>query len=210
MGAVPCAAMAQAPSPVTDATLERLATVESRLPLRLDYVVYEDAGLRAEIKRVGFEKGCHAVRESRRAVSDAFVPKLVPATVAAIRHVVPAARLDEMRVLSFSMGPLRVYKIRIEDELDATAGPILQSAYAAMRDTFAARTKLLPTEPSLSANVVATKADIAAALGLAATYDLDKPAQLAMACAELLISPAQRPKISLGPKQPALEIVPTR
>lgn len=210
VAAMPCAAMAQVNPAVTDAALERLATVESRLPLRLGHVIYDDARLRAEIKRIGFEKGCHAVDDSRRAVSEVFVPKLVPATVAAIRQVVPAGTLNEMRVLSFVVGPLRVYAVRIGDALDASAGPILESAYAAMRESFAARAKLIPTAQEPSANLVAPKADVAAALGLGGRYDLDNPVQLAFACAELLISPNLRPKISVAPLPQPVRIVPNR
>lgn len=140
------AAAAQTSPSVSDASLERLATLESRLPQRLSYLVYDDVKLRAEIKRIGFEKGCRAVNDSRREVSDAFVPKLVPATVASIRRVVPADRLNSMRVLSFFVGPLQIYKGRIDADLDATAAPILQSAYDAMRRSFVARTKIIPTE----------------------------------------------------------------
>lgn len=207
--AIPCVAVAQVTQPVPDASLERLALAESRVPLRLSDVVYDDAGLRAEIRRIGFEKGCRAVADSRREVSAVFAPKLVPATVAAIRHVVPAERLNEMRVLSFFMGPLRVYTSRIETELDATAGPLLQSAYAAMRESFLARATAMPTVQDASANRVMPKADIAAAVGIKGAYDLDRPAQLGMACAELLISPSVRPTISTTP-QPVLVVAPPR
>lgn len=208
MAAIPCAAVAQVTPSVPDSSLERLATVESRLPLRLSYVVYDDARLRAEIKRIGFEKGCRAVQDSRREVSDEFVPRLVPATVAAIRRVVPAERLNDMRVLSFVVGPLQIYEGRVDAELDATAGPELQSAYDAMRNSFLARTKVIPTERHQSANVVAPKADVAAALGIKGTYDLDNPAQLGLACAELLISPGSRPKISTTPQPQPFVVVP--
>jgi hypothetical protein len=185
-----------------------LATVESRLPLRLSSLVYDDARLRAEMKRIGFQKGCRAVRDSRRDVSEEFVPKLVPATVVAIRRVVPAERLNEMRLLSFVVGPLQIYKSRVDAELDATAGPILQSAYDAMRSSFTARTKGIPTEQHESANVVAPKADVAAALRLKGAYDLDNPAQLSLACAELLISPGARPTISTTPQAQLYVVVP--
>lgn len=207
--AIPCVASAQGAQTVPDASLERLAMVESRLPLRLSDVIYEDAGLRAEIRRIGFEKGCRAVEDSRRDVSSVFVPKLVPATVAAIRRIVPAERLNDARGLSFIRSPLLVYKVRIEDELDATAGPLLQSAYAAMRDSFTTRVKAMPTAQDASANVVVPKSDIATVLGIKGAYDLDKPAQLALACVELLISPAVRPTISTTP-QPVFGVVPTR
>ncbi|GEM_PF-2525054 len=207
--AIPCVASAQGNQAVPDASLERLAIVESRLPLRLSDVIYEDAGLRAEIRRIGFEKGCRAVEDSRRDVSGVFVPKLVPATVAAIRRIVPAESLNGARGLSFIRSPLLVYKGRIEAELDATAGPLLQSAYAAMRDSFTARVKAMPTTQDASANVVMPKGDVATALGIKGAYDLDKPTQLAFACVELLIAPAARPTISTTP-QPVFGVVPTR
>jgi hypothetical protein len=138
-------AAAQTSSSVSDASLERLATLESRLPQRLSHLVYDDVKLRAEIKRIGFEKGYRAVHDSRLEVSNAFVPKLVPATVGSFRRVVPAERLNAMRVLSFFVGPLQIYELRIDADLDATAAPMLQSAYDAMRRSFVARTKIIST-----------------------------------------------------------------
>lgn len=208
MAAVSCAANAQVNRSVPDSSLERLANIESLLPWRLSSLVYNDVRLRFEIKRIGFEKGCRAVRDSRREVSDQYVPKLVPATVTAIRRVVPPERLNNMRVLSFFVGPLQIYKNRVNAELDSTAGPILQSAYDAMRRSFAARTKAIPTERRRSANVVVPEADVAAAVGIKGTYDLDNPGQLSLACAELLIAPGSRPKISTPPRLGPFVVMP--
>lgn len=208
IAAISGAAIAQVAPAVPDAALERLAAVESRLPFRLNSLVYNDAGMRSEIKRIGFEKGCRAVRDSQRDVSAGYVPKLVPATVAAIRQVVPAERLNDMRMLSFVVGPLQIYKGRVDAALEATAGPILQSAYDAMRASFMARMKVIPTERHHAANDVAPRADVAAAVGITGAYDLDNPAQLGLACAELLISPGARPKISTTPQLTPFVVVP--
>lgn len=191
--------MAQDTASVPDSSLEHLAIVESRLFPRLKSLVYNDARLRSEIRRIGYAKGCRAVHDSRHEVMEEYGPKLVPFTVTAIRHVVPAGRLNGMRVLSFLAMPLTIYQGRIDVELEMTAGPILQSADVAMRAVFKARTKVIATERSHSANVIAPKADVAAAVGIKGTYDLDDPSQISLACAELLISPRARPKISTPP-----------
>jgi len=49
---------------------------------------------------------------------------------------------------------------------------------------------------------------VAAALGIKGTYDLDDPAQLGLACAEFLISPGARPKISTTPQLQPFVVVP--
>lgn len=196
--------------PVTDAALERLAISEDRLSSRLMYVIYDDPALRAEIKRVGFERGCRAVAASRNDISAKFVPLLVPATVAAIRHVIPAERLNQIWPLSFFVGPMQVYKGRVDAELDKTAQPILDTAYAEMRQTFLARVKALSATSDASANRVMPRADIAGALGITGAYDLDKPSQLGMACAEVLISPSMRPTITTTPPQPRSTVAPRR
>jgi len=184
---------------VPDSSLARLALVESRLLPRLNALIYSNARLRSEIKRIGYAKGCRTIYNSRREVIDEYGPKLVPFTVTAIRHVVPAGRLNDMRVLSFLAMPLTIYRDRIDAELDMTAGSILQSADVAMQALFNARTKGIATERNHSANVIAPKADVAAAVGIKGAYDLDDPSQLSLACAEFLISPNARPEISTPP-----------
>jgi hypothetical protein len=199
VAAISCSTIARDAASVPDSSLERVAIVESRLFPRLNSLVYNDARLRSEIKRIGYAKGCRAVHDSRREVIDEYGPRLVPFTVTAIRHVVPAERLNGMRVLSFLALPLVIYERRIDAELDMTAGPILRSADVAMRAVFDARTKVIATERNHSVNVIAPKADVAAAVGIKGTYDLDDPSQIGLACAELLISPGARPKISTPP-----------
>ncbi|MCI4589334.1 hypothetical protein MOK15_04385 [Sphingobium sp. BYY-5] len=197
-------------STVTDDVLKQLAIAESRVPSRLYRVIYDDPSMRAEIKRVGFEKGCRAVAESKRQVSRQFVPSLVPATVAAIRKIVPEPHLSEMRPRSFIVGPMRIYTKRIDDEIDRTASPLLMATYAAMRAEFLGRMRELPTSRNPEDNIVMPKTDIAAFGSLNGAYDLDNPAQLGMACADFLIRPEQRPTITTAPSPGTVTIIPPR
>lgn len=193
---------------VSDQALERLATTESRLPGRLNLLIYNDPAMRTEIKRVGFEKGCHAIADSRREVSRQFVPALVPATVGAIRKIVPEPRLSAMRPRSFIAGPLRIYERRIDDEIDRTAPEILMAAYDAMRTAFLARTRKYPTTQDRADNVVMPAADIAAAASINGPYDLDNPAHLGMACIELLFP--GRPRITTSSAPAPLVVIPSK
>lgn len=197
-----------APSTVSDAALERLATRESRLPGRLYRLIYDDPSMRAEVRRVGFAKGCQAIADSRQEVSLRFVPMLVPATVTAIRKIVPEPQLSEMRFRSFVSGPLHIYARRIDDELDRTASASLNHAYSAMRAAFLKRTREFPVTENPADNIVMPKADIAAMLGMKGPYDLDKPSHLGMACAEALIPADERPTITTSPAPATLVVAP--
>lgn len=197
-------------SSVSDQALEQLAIRESRLPGRLYRLIYDDPSMRAEIRRVGFEKGCRAIVDGKRQVSLQFVPALVPATVAAIRKVVPEPRLSEMRFRSFISGPMRVYARRIDDEIDRTASASLRMAYEAMRIAFLQRTHQLPATKNPKDNVIMPRADIAEAVGLQGPYDLDNPAHLGMACADLLIPAEKRPAITTSPTPGPFIVVPPR
>lgn len=195
-------------SAVPDQALQDLAIRENRLSRRLYPLIYDDPSMRAEIKRVGFEKGCRAIADSKQEVSLRFAPMLVPATVAAIRKIVPEPQLSEMRFRSFFTGPMRIYTKRIDNELDRTASTSLNAAYSAMRAAFLKRTRQFPATGNPADNIVMPKADIVAALGLKGAYDLDNPAHLGMACAELLIPAPLRPTIKTPPAQPPLTVVP--
>lgn len=96
-------------------------------------------------------------------------------------------------------GTLWIYKARIEAELARTSAPIFTSACRDMQVGFFDGTRPLPPAASPSENLVVPKSDLAAALTPGATYDLDNPAQLQMACVEMLIDPRIRPSITSGP-----------
>lgn len=200
----------QAVPVVTDQVLEQLASNESRLPGRLKDVIFEDPAMRKEIRRVGFEKGCRAMAESRREVSQRYNAALIPATVAAIRKFVPEPQLSLMRPRSFVTGPLTIYKARIEGEIDRSAPAILAAAYSAMRDAFLKRTKTYPSQTQPAGNIVMPKPDLAVAVGMTGPYNLDDPAHLSMACIELLISPDKRPKITTEPRSAPSVIIPSK
>ncbi|ARS26596.1 hypothetical protein [Sphingomonas sp. KC8] len=193
-----------AQSALPELAFERLATAESRLPGRLSNLIYNDPAMRAEIRRVGFEKGCRAVADSRRDVGMKFVPALVPATVAAIRKIVPEPQFSEMRPRSFVVSPLRIYAKRIDAEIDRTAPEILTVAYDAMRKSFLERLRQYPTTQNPADNIVVPRADIAAFGNLEGPYDLDNPVHLSIACADLFISAKMRPTITTAPVDPIL------
>jgi len=197
-----------AASAVSDQALEDLAIRESRLSRRLSPLIYDDPSMRAEIKRVGFEKGCRALDDSRREIGLRFAPALAPATVAAIRKIVPEPQLSEMRFRSFVTGPMHVYTRRIDIELERTASESLNAAYSAMRAAFLKRTRAFPATGNPADNIVMPKSDITAAVGLKGAYNLDNPAHLGMACAELLIPAPLRPTIRATPAPSPLIVVP--
>lgn len=181
---------------VSDEVLERIAVNESRLRVRLGPVIYDDPAMRAEIRRIGFEKGCHAVADSRREVVARYALELVPATVEAIRKRVPANQLSEMRARSFLATPLVAYASRIDAEIERIAPDILTAADEAMRQSFLRQAQSYPDVTDPAANKIIPRADIAATGIIQGYYDLDKPSHLALACADFLISPDARPKIT--------------
>jgi hypothetical protein len=195
-------------SAISDQALEQLAARESRLPGRLNRLIYDAPSMRAEIKRVGFEKGCHAIADSRREVSLQFVPALVPPTVAAIRKIVPEPRLSETRPRSFVFGPMRIYANRIDEEIDRTASDVLTTAYDAMRTAFLTRTHGMATTRNPADNIIMPRPDIAAFGSLNGPYNLDNPAHLSMACADLLTPADRRPTITTLPAPRTYTVVP--
>lgn len=199
---------AGAPGGVDDRALGQVAVRESPLPQRLRNLILDDPAARAALRRVGFPAGCKALGASQRAVSDRHAAALAPFVVAAIRATVPAARLAEMPVLSFYVGPLQVYKSRVVAAVERSAAPLLATAEREVRADFAQRVRALPSMRDPAVNVVRPRADVAAALGMRKPYDLDDPAQLGLACAELSIDPAARPTITTGAPRPAGRVLP--
>lgn len=197
-------------SGVSDAALQQLAIRESRLSSRLNRVIYDDPALRTEIQRVGLERGCVAVAESRREVSASYASALVPATVAAIRKLVPEPSLSEMRPLSFFVGPMRIYTRRIDDEIDVNAKPELSAAFEAMRTAFLLRTRTLPDKSEAVDPLAKPRADIAESVGITGLYDLDKASHVGMACADFLIDPRIRPTITTAPAPKVYTVIPTK
>jgi hypothetical protein len=184
-----------APSPVTDEALASFAARENPVSSWASSAIIDDAAMRAEIRRVGFANGCQIMAETRDAIKGRYSTAIVPFMISAVRDIVPADRLDEMPILSFLVGPMLIYQARIRDRLDQDAAPIRTAAVAEMRKSFLERTTALPTTNDLNANHIMPKADIAKALGKTGPYDLDKPADIGLACADLRISPDQRPVI---------------
>lgn len=198
MIAVAVALLVQNTQPLAVPQSVELLASGSILHSRLGWLILDDPALRGELRRVGFDKGCRALATSRNEVAARFASELAPATSAAIRKIVPAERIDAANPRAFLVGPMTVYRDRIANELGNTAGDTLARAETDVRAGFLQRTRSQPDVSDPKANIVVPRPDIARALNLGATYDLDNPAQLGMACAELLISPANRPAISGG------------
>lgn len=166
---------------------------------RLMNVIKNDPALRAEIRRVGFEKGCRAMADSSREVTDRYGEILKPEMLAAIRDSVPTEVLAGPNYLTFLGGPLIGFRRRITTLFERAGAEKLAAADAEVRDAFLKRTRPQPDTTDPSANIVKPRDDINAVFGYGASYDLDHPAQLGLACSDLLIHPAVRPKITVGP-----------
>ena len=178
-----------------------LAAREARISSRIERAIYHDPQMRAEIRRIGFAKGCEIVGRTGSEVLERHAPVLEPAIAEAITKVIPDRALAEARVISFLATPLSGYRGRVEQALEEGAAEALAAARADMRRTFLAATASLPATTDPQDNAVAPKPDIAASLGLAGNWDLDRPEQLALACAEHRISPQLRPTITTGAAQ---------
>lgn len=165
---------------------------------RIERVVYEDPAMRAEIRRVGFARGCDAVGLASREVRDRNAETVRAALAAAIRRAIPEQRLAEARPVSFVAGPLASYSSRVQRELERSSAQLLADLAGEMRRAFFARTDPMPTTANDADNNIAPKPDIAAALGIGDYWELDNPTQLAMACVEQRISPRLRPTITTG------------
>ena len=71
-------------------------------------------------------------------------------------------------------------------------------ARSELRSGILIQTRPLPTETNPAANVVMPRPASAAALDIKGAWNLDNPAQMAMACAEQLVSPHMSPQITTG------------
>jgi hypothetical protein len=181
-----------------DQRIALLSAGASRTTSRIERVVYRDPALRAEIRRVGFVRGCDAVGVAGREVRDRHAEALRAALAAAIRGAVPARILAEARPVSFVAGPLATYGRRVEEQLERSSGPLLADLAEDMRRSFLARTAPMQATANEADNRIAPKPDIAAALGIGDHWDLDNPNQIAMACSEQRIPPHLRPTITTG------------
>jgi hypothetical protein len=181
-----------------DQRIDVLAQHEARGRTRIYSAIFEDPAMRAEVRRIGFATGCSTVNGAGKEVIGRHAPALQAEIARAIRTVIPTERLAEARALSFLAMPLNIYQRRVERELERGGGAVLTLARDDMRRAFLARSKALPTSSDPADNKVLPRPDVAAALGHRGYWDLDNPAQLAFACADLLISPSVRPTITTG------------
>jgi len=181
-----------------DRRIALLSANDGLVGSRIERAVYEDPAMRAEIRRVGFARGCGAVGLASREVRDRNAEMLRAATAAAIRRAIPEQRLAEARPVSFVAGPLANYSNRVQRELERSSAQLLADMAGEMRRGFLDRTRPMPTTANDADNNIAPRPDIAAALGIGDYWDLDSPTQLAMACIEQRISPRLRPTITTG------------
>lgn len=186
-------------APAVSDTAETLrATREGTLWRRLTNAAINDPAMRAEIRRVRAGEGGYAMNDSRAEVAQAYRAALIPVIVAAIRKFVPAERLADTQYLSFVSAPLIPYGARVRDEVERNAVDTLTAAEARMRRVFLDRIRPEPAGDPQASRVL-PRADLAAAPGLQGPYNLDKPCDLGLACADLLIAPAMRPTITTEP-----------
>ncbi len=188
-----------APVPVTDEALAAFARNESPLSFWLTETITRDPALRTEMRRVGFATGCKVLAESQNSVTLRFRDRLVAATVKSVRDMVPADRLEEMKILSFVVGPMQIYKARVLDQVRADEAAVISDAEAEMRSIFLSRTAVVDSIVGDEANIIMPKPDIATALQIAGEYDLDNPNHIMLACAEQHISADQLPAIKTSP-----------
>jgi hypothetical protein len=178
------------------ALLARTYGPSSRL---IERVIFDDPAMRAEIRRIGFARGCDAAVSARREVGDRHAAALRAAYVDAIRRVIPEQMLAQARPVSFVAGPLTIYSGRVEREVQRSAAPLFAVIAADMRRSFLARTGPMAATTDEADNRIVPRRDIAVALGIGVYWDLDNPNHLAMACIEQRISPSLRPTITTGP-----------
>jgi hypothetical protein len=188
-----------APVTVTDEALAAFARQESPLGFWLAEAITHDPALGVEMKRVGFAAACNILVESRNSVTMRYRERLVPVTVKSVRDQVPADRLEEMKILSFLVGPMQMYKARVLDQVRSDGAAVISDAEAEMRSTFLSRTAVIDSIKGDDANIVIPKPDIAKALQIVGAYDLDNPNHIMLACTEQHIAPDQRPTITTGP-----------
>jgi hypothetical protein len=189
------------PGPSVEQRIAWLAAGSARTLPRVEWAVFDDPAMRAEIRRMGFATGCATVDEVSKSVVARHAAALQDAIAQAIRKVIPEEKLLAANVMSFLAMPLTSYQRRVEREVERSGGATLASARGDMRESFMARARTIPATANPADNEVMPKADVAAALGVRGHWDLDNPAQLAFACAEQRMSPNLRPTITTGERR---------
>ena len=179
-----------------DERVSLFAAREARMRNRIEWAIFDDAAMRAEVGRIGFARGCELVDRAGKEVVERHAAVLEAEIAEAIRETVPAERIAQARIMSFLVSPLTAYRGRFEKALEEGAADALTAAKEDMRRTFLAASTPLPSTANPADDEVAPKPDMAASLGLEGSWDLDRPEQLSLACAEHRISPRLRPTIT--------------
>jgi len=105
-------------------------TAGSTKPMTL----FEDATVRAEMKRVGVDAGCPVVAEVARAAAVRFTEPLTPFAEIAVRETIPAQRLAELSPVSFLIGSVGIYRSRVERKFEEMAAEPLVEARTEARE----------------------------------------------------------------------------
>ncbi len=189
------------PDPATwsvEQKIDYLAAGQARFAEPVSSALYDNPEVRAEIRRVGFLKGCQLVSQARKDVLAVHFSTLKAGYTAAIRKTVDENMLKAARFLSFNASPLTRASFRLRRESERSLAPEFAAIRIELSKRFFEISSPLPTETDPAANRIKPKADIAGAMGIAGDYDLDNPGYLGLACAEALIDPKYRPHISGG------------
>ena len=104
--------------------LSQSVTAGSTRPLEL----FEDAPVRAEIKRVGLEAGCPVATEIARTTAARFREALAPFAERAVREPIPTERLEQFRPVSFLTGGAGLYQSRVDRKFEEIAAEPLANA----------------------------------------------------------------------------------
>ena len=115
-------------------------TAGSVRPLEL----FEDADLRAAMKRVGVEAGCPVAADVARTTAARFGETLSPFAETAVRETIPAERLEQFRPVSFLAGGAGAYRSRVDRKFEAIAAEPLARARDEARAEIIARMAALP------------------------------------------------------------------
>ncbi len=178
--------------------IDYLAEAQARFAEPVNSTLYENPDVRAEIRRIGFLKGCQLAQQARRDALDQHFPELKAGYAEAIRKAVSEDMLKSVRFITFDLPPLRGAKFRLGREAERSMASEFSATRIDMTKRFVELSGPLPTNSDPAANRVTPRADVAGALGIAGDYDLDNPGFLGLACAEATIDPAFRPQISGG------------
>jgi hypothetical protein len=158
--------------------LARSVTAASTRPM----AIFEDAPVRAEIKRVGLDAGCPIVTDVARATAARFAQTLTPFAEAAVRDTMPTIRLKELHPVSFLVGAAGIYRSRIERKFEDLAAEPLAEARTEARHAVITGLAGLPDFVPTSETAPPIAPIFEGAFGARAEETWDSPPLLTLAC----------------------------